>query len=73
MGARPWLQNQLLVEITHLTFFQNGYIKGFSPCFENRTYYFEFVILLFVHIYIFWPCVPCIHVGFQQLLEEYLC
>ena len=29
--------------------------------------------LLFVHIYIFWPCVPCIHVGFQQLLEEYLC
>ena len=62
MGAHPWLQNQLLVELTHLTFFQNGYIKGFSPCFENRTYYFDFVVLLFVYIYIFlampstYPC-----------------
>ena len=62
MGAHPWLQNQLLVELSHLTFFQNGYIKGLSPCFENRTYYFEFVILLFVYTHIFlavpsmYPC-----------------
>ena len=62
MGAHPWLQNQLLVELSHLTFFQNGYIKGLSPCFENRTYYFESVILLFVCIHIFlavpsmYPC-----------------